>query len=351
MVVFDDIVFSIQRGGGISVVWQQLLDYVAKRGMQHVAFDYPGCESNIFRKLLSPEVNVKSVKPVLPFKIARYADFSFPSKEPFLFHSSYYRLCSNKRAQNITTVHDFTYELGRDSLARKVHSWQKNRAIRGSRYVVCISENTKRDLMRFVPGVPEERIKVIYNGVDEGYRPVDNPLPEYSDHLLFVGSRLGYKNFGLVLDAISDTHKKLLICGAPLSENEKAKLAATLRPEQWELKVRPSNEELNLLYNSVFALAYPSSYEGFGIPVVEAQKAGCPVIAADRSSIPEVIGSKDFLMKDPTATEFKTRMNDLENDKVRTQLIEAGFDKAAQFSWKRMADEYMALYDSLLINI
>ena len=91
--------------------------------------------------------------------------------ESFIFHSSYFRISSNPNAINITTVHDFTYEYFYHGLHKWIHCWQKYYAIRKSKYVVCISENTKKDLLNFLPDVDEKKIHVIYNGVSDDYYP------------------------------------------------------------------------------------------------------------------------------------------------------------------------------------
>ena len=91
-----------------------------------------------------------------------------------VFHSSHYRIAKNPKAYNVTTVHDFTYELFSKGLAQKVHSWQKFKAIRKADVIVSISENTKKDILRFLPDIDPDKIRVIYNGVSDDYRPMSN---------------------------------------------------------------------------------------------------------------------------------------------------------------------------------
>lgn len=119
-------------------------------------------------------------------------------------------------------------------------------------------------------------------------------------------------------------------------------------PGQYDFIKHPDNTELNRIYNSVHCLAYPSSYEGFGIPVLEAQRAGCPVIALNSSSIPEVMGNTWGMMDRLDESEFKWMLSKLHDTSLRNQTINDGLENSKRFSWKKMANEYISLYNRLL---
>ena len=95
-------------------------------------------------------------------------------------------------------------------------------------------------------------------------------------------------------------------------------------------------------------MIYSSLYEGFGLPVIEAQMAGCPVIALNASSIPEVIGDKRLLVEQFTAASLSEKLTMLEDSDFRTEVIETGLKKANEFSWEKMVQQYLDLYQSLL---
>lgn len=350
-IVFDNIVFSIQRGGGISVVWQELLSRFLSLGIDEMTFiEHPTDLTNTFRKKL--DLNGKNVIKHSPrcFVIKRYINPRISSEYPFIFHSSYFRTCPSKNAINVTTVHDFTYDYFYKGKRRGafLHIWQRNRAIRRADAVVCISENTKRDLLKFLPDVNPEKVHVIYNGVSEDYHLVENINENLRNTLLFVGERVAYKNGRWFAEAIKDTEYKVVFCGKPMGEEEKAFFDTVLGPERYKVKVSVSNEELNLLYNSVKCLVYPSSYEGFGIPVLEAQRAGCPVIALNSSSIPEVIGETPLLMKELTPSELLAKIIMLDNDELRADVINKGLENSRRFSWDKAFLQYRALYQQLI---
>lgn len=355
-IVFDNIIFDLQRFGGISVVWYELLKRVQAAGsmdLRYIDVNERRRAENYNRSQLAivPEDIVQRIKHP---RWERYMPVrSLKSDSPFIFHSSYYRYCTHPKAINVTTVHDFTYELFVHGLKQRVHSWQKFSAIRHSAYTVCISENTKRDLMKFLPDIDESRIRVIYNGVSEVFRPLqessridDVPFPPRT-YVVFIGRRDSYKNFDLVTQAVAATDWNLVIIGKRLDEDERQKLEQLLPSSRYKSLNGVFDEHLNLIYNHAAALVYPSSYEGFGLPVLEAQRAGCPVIALNASSIPEVIGSTPLLMETLTDSEMVEKLRLLSDGDLMRHVVAEGIRNSNRFSWQRMADDYLQLYQSI----
>ena len=222
-VYLDNIVFSLQKAGGISVVWYELL----KRLLNDLDFepefiDYSG--QNLFQRQLDlpSDLILNNPMAVLPVSIQRYLNPNY-IKGNGIFHSSYYRVVEKPDIVNVSTVHDFTYEYYWKGLKRFIHSTQKGHAIHKSNYVICVSENTKSDLLKFYPGVKQEKVKVIYNGVDESYSPVDKPEDKKIKHLipfsseeyiLFIGDRSSsYKNFNLTVETSSKLKRPLVMVG------------------------------------------------------------------------------------------------------------------------------------------
>jgi mannosyltransferase len=250
-------------------------------------------------------------------------------------------------------VHDFTYEYYSSGLARTIHIWQKGLAIKKSEGIICVSENTKNDLVQFYPSVDESKIKVIYNGIGNDFFRMDdalvflsgrfNPL-DAGKYILFVGDRSKYKNFNVVLDVMSELqgYQLVMIGGSELNENEKAKIVRE-RIDHFHFRGIPS-EDLNIIYNNAFCLLYPSLYEGFGIPVVESMKAGCPVICSNLSSLPEVAGHAALLVSGVSVEEIVNAIHKLERLEFRESVISKGLEQAERFSWDKCFRETYQFY-------
>lgn len=352
-IVLDNIIFALQNHGGISVVWYELASRLLTSGLDlHFTNSSQDVANPLGRMLHIDGQRRMNDRSPLYQKLIRYRDERIKEDGKFIFHSSYYRICDNPHAINITTVHDFTYELYNHGLKRAVHSWQKRKAILHSDHIVCISENTKKDLMRFYPEVSPEKVSVVYNGVSADYHPIapeectDLHIP-YRPHeyVIFIGSRAKYKNFELAVQAVSRSNLNLVVVGACLNEEEKGLIRKYFQDAARVFCTGPiDNRELNVLYNHALALAYPSSYEGFGIPVLEAQKAGCPVIAYNGSSIPEVIGESPLLMNELSADEMLRCLSVLSVSGQRERIVENGFRNSARFSWDNMYAGIMDIY-------
>ncbi len=347
---FDNIIFSLQKVGGISAFWSNLLVELQAMDVNFKAIEYQGGVKNIFRqRMVLPQAEVirhtmpcKTIRQMLDVRIRGHKN------EPFVFHSSYYRICTSPLARNVVTVHDFTYEnhIARYGLPQRARAWLNRRGIERADRIVCVSENTRRDLLRLMPAISEDRVTVIHNGVSEDYHPTERQ-PELSEYVLFVGGRQSYKNFSFAVDAVAASPYKLLICGNPLRREEILLLENRLGAGRYKTFTHPSNQQLNLLYNSAHCLLYPSSYEGFGIPILEAQRAGCPVIAIDCSSIPEVMGNGGIRISKTDIDEFLDAAQHLDRPDIRASMISEGFKNSQRFSWQKMASAYKSLYESL----
>lgn len=352
--VIDNIVFALQNAGGISMVWYELLKrLLTDPEIDLYVIDLPN--QNMFRRNLSIPAEIISENRLsgYPLTIQRYLNPKPDGKG--IFHSSYYRTSSSKNAVNLTTVHDFTYEYFRTGIPRIIHQFQKGQAIKNSKKIICVSQNTKADLMKFFPSISPENIRVIYNGVDLVYRPLGKDETQLQricpfsskEYVLYVGDRRSsYKNFNLAVNACKLTNRPLVIVGGgPLSEKENQVLFNTIGKNKFKILLGINNEQLNLIYNHAFCLMYPSLYEGFGIPILEAQRAGCPVISTNKSSIPEVAGQGAILLEDVTEFQIADAVKLLENNSIFTDdLIQKGHQNAGQFSWDKCYQQTKQLY-------
>lgn len=360
-IYLDNIIFSLQKSGGISVVWKELLERILKSNdLNCILIEYDNAKSNFFRSQIKINRNsIKSKFSVL-LLVRRYLDVRLNNKNKVIFHSSYYRISTSKNVINVTTVHDFTYEYFFKGLPRKIHSWQKKRAILKSDGIICISESTKKDLIHFIPEIDKTKIRVIYNGVDKSYNKLnvltafqkDHPFKDF-EYVIYIGDRKAkYKNFKMAVESCKIQKTKLLIIGGgELTSEELKYLSNKIGPNSFKSLNRVSAEDLNQYYNRAYCLLYPSYYEGFGIPIVEAQNAGCPVIATYSSSIPEVIADKCLAISQPSPKKISLKMELLKLGSVyRENVIQLGLEKGSSFSWEKTYLETIDFYKELIVK-
>lgn len=355
MIVFDNIVYRLQKAGGISVYWTEMCRRLIKdQTFEKLFIEDVFSKSNIFRQELDiPTINIYLKKNFL-FKLSRYFDVNIHLKNKFIFHSSYFRLCSNKNAINVTTVHDFIYEKhSRWGPKRLVHSFIKKRAIRKSDAIICVSESTKRDLIEYIPNVDIKKVYVIYLSVSNCFFPLtvlnfDTPFPK-NKYLLFVGQRKGYKGFMFAVKVAKFYSINLLfVGGGSLSNAERLYLKSHLSKDSFIHVGNISSNRLNELYNNALCLFYPSTYEGFGLPLIEAQKAGCPVIAYRGSSIIEVVENSALLIEEHTIEAVKKHIALLNDPIKRAEIIEKGLINTKRFSWDQSYEKLISVYNKLL---
>jgi len=353
-IILDNIIFQLQASGGISNYWYQLIDFFYKNKNDIAFFDDKPTE-NLFRDLLPFNEIEDMGRQDLPF--GRYINPRFQNhNEKAIFHSSYYRTSLNKNHINITTVHDFTYEHFIKSVKGKAHKVQKKHAILNSQGIICISENTKKDLLKFIPEAKKITIDVIPHGVssndfkilghnDEEIRPTVFTDNEF---LLYVGDRkASYKNFDKAVKTAKVTGRPLIILGGGALKKSEITLLERLVSNRYEHFGKVDTKTLNWFYNKAFALIYPSAYEGFGLPVIEAQLAGCPVVALNASSIPDVAGKAAILVEENNYESFVDAIEQLKNQSLREKLIEKGLVNAKNFTWENTFKKTLSFYQKM----
>ena len=335
MLLYDGIVFSLQRTGGISVLFSEMLSRL------------PVGSFELMGSLESPPASLRGVPySYLPPRIFERYRRARVTRAYDLFHSTYYRLPDKGRAKVVTTVHDYVYERFAGVARGAVHRWQKRKAVAQSDLLICVSESTRRDLIEFSGPSNAARAIVIYHGASEKFRPL--PGIEKRAQVLFVGARGGYKNFAPVVDALSGLSDLELVCvgGGAFTRAEVEMLERRI-PRRYRAAGYLDTAELNAEYNRSLCLAYPSLYEGFGMPILEAMRAGCPVIAVNRSSIPEVAGDAAELLEFGHADEIRCAIERLTEGSTRDELVRRGKCQAAKFSWDDTVKRTVAAYEEL----
>lgn len=339
----DSMIFGLQKIGGISNYWARLLSHLSSENPKATKLVLPKTiKYKTFDTNWVEHFNVK--REFFQNNISRYMN-SVGAIKSGVYHTSYYRLPKKMAGKTIVTVYDFTYERFRSGLPKIVHSVQKNRAINAADAIICISNSTKNDLLKFIPNIDPSLIHVIHLGVDlKGFFPDAPPIVDCRDMVLFVGQRAGYKRFDLAISAIQQSPElRLGIIGPNLTNLERESLHTKLG-RRWTEFGLISDERLRQLYSSAYAFLFPSDYEGFGLPVLEAMACGCPVICSKLSSLPEVGGGAALYAERQDGEAYAAGLTSLSVSCDRRRLIELGINRSKMFDWARTIDQTMGLY-------
>ena len=258
------------------------------------------------------------------------------------------------RAKNrVTTVYDMIHELPEFGLSNPRASYQKRSSLARCDHVICISQNTKNDLCRLF-NFPSEKISVVYLASQdfgaismvEQTRMAPTTLfdLEAAPYFLHVGGRGGYKNFKSTLQAFASSQVLVrdfrIVCfgGGELTADERATAHNLGLAPKHLVQFGGADEALALAYSKAVALVYPSHYEGFGLPPLEAMSAGCPVVTSDAASMPEVIGDAGLMFPPSQIDALRHAMERVaHSEQLREDLSLRGRQHWTQFSWEACA--------------
>lgn len=272
-----------------------------------------------------------------------------------VFHSSDWTQPPSS-CRKVTTIHDLTPLKFSQDLHPKIVSVHKNRlrwVAKEVDKIVCVSHSTQRDVIELL-GVDEGRTAVIYNGVSEIYKPEKNDkvkkvLQKFSvksDYILAVGNIEPRKNLSRAIEAFvkikKDFNVKLVIVGRFVWGK-----GLKTSPDILILN-HVSDSELVALYSGAKVFVYPSLYEGFGIPILEAMACGTPVACSSASAMPEIAGdAAEFFDPYSTVGIADTISRMLAEKDVRERCIKAGIKRSADFSWEKSAQKLSKVYHGL----
>ena len=286
-------------------------------------------------------------------------------KEPDIVHlpnQNFARFAVLRKNPYIVTVHDvvrFYLRFDPETFVEKFWLKLDIMGLKRASHLIALSHNTKNDLIKYMK-IPPGRISVIYDGIDHNiFKPSDVAL-ELLDkpYILYVGSERPRKNLGRLFEAFAQLKKefpdlRLVKIGA---EGRSAKYRKDTRMKMGGLGITRrvifvdyvSERELARYYSSARLLAYPSLYEGFGLPPLEAMACGCPVVTSNASSLPEVVGDAGITV-DPHDTDSlaQAMRRVLTDSKLREDMIKKGLEQAKKFSWEKAAEQTLEVYNKV----
>jgi glycosyltransferase involved in cell wall biosynthesis len=279
-----------------------------------------------------------------------------------LYHcmSSYLPLFRIQRP-SIVTLHDLKYLKYPEFINSKYKYWYLQKAFKSTTknasFIIAISEATKRDLLDL--GVDSSRVRVVHEAsfIKSAPSPDRDSLNLYEDYFLFIGENRPHKNLHRLINAYGILNQecainlpKLLIAGNGSNNLNEYIAEKGLSNKIITLGI-VKDEELVYLYKNAFALVFPSLYEGFGLPILEAMSLGVPVITSNLSSMREVGGNAVELVDPHSELDIKRGMrNLLDNSLYRLQLIKDGKNRALSFSWERAAVQTAKIYSEIYIK-
>jgi glycosyltransferase involved in cell wall biosynthesis len=284
-----------------------------------------------------------------------------------LFHGPSFTLPPSF-APSLLTVHDLSFLRYPQGAHPALLAWLTKavpRSLQRARQVLADSENTRADLVELMQ-IPPDRITVIGAGVDERFKPESEPETltrvraryQLPDHFVLSISTLEpRKNFtGLIaafeqvaISSVTDLH--LVIAGGKGWLYDDIFAAAETSPvrERIHFAGYVADQDLPALYSLAALFAFPSHYEGFGIPVLEAMACGTPVVCADNSSLPEVAGDAALLVEATDTEALADAMHRLSRDALlREELISRGYEQARKFTWEKAARRLLHVYQSMV---
>lgn len=385
-ILYDHQAFTIQQFGGVSKCFCELVNYLPMGASPTISLH---CSNNIHIQSLGLLNDLK--KPTITYDnficeshfigkgflyqlLNRYVPF-FPSMENLnkrksisllkegdfdIFHPTFfddYFLDYIGDKPFVITIHDMMPELFSKYFADDdIQIVNKKKLADKAAAIIAVSEQTKNDIVRLLDINPD-KIHVVYHGGPKK-RYLKNDLCCKGDYFLYVGLRNAYKNFFPMLEEFAkfsnhNTSIKL-ICTGPSFTSEENAFIEDLGLSSVISHVHPSDDQLYDLYKRAIAFIYPSEYEGFGMPILEAYSCGCPVLLNNSSCFPEIAGdaAKYFELSNSKRTLSDVLQSFVNiSEKDLEALIQKQYERLTLFSWEKSANKLVDVYKKVLNDI
>lgn len=367
----DGIIYSLQKTGGISRYFNECLSRISRTDSNDINIilykNYIGApphNGNIkfdyITKLPPPKIRPSRIFKPLVNSLNNYIANNYWKKiNSGIFHSTYYTTYEKLKIPQVTTFYDMVHEKFPEYFGPVEKSnfvKRKKECAKNSSSIICISQNTKKDLME-IHSIDPKKIHVVYLGYNPLFKKIDEEKIKdnflktnniKNPFILYVGSRAHYKNFKRFLEAINILDNKniyLITAGGGEFQKDEKDLIKKLKMEKRVINFGfPNDEELNILYNCAAVFVYPSLYEGFGIPILEAMACGTPVAASDIPCFSEVGGKALIYFNPYNSNDIAKKIKQAIDEGNNSWRVKLGLERVKNFSWEKTAEETLKIY-------
>jgi len=383
-ILYDYQIFQFQRFGGISKYFIEIINELPAKAKYKISIQLfenvhlkektllsPSKTNLITRERYFSKYNFRGkwrlydfLHEKFPQKFNEYHSlnkdcsvFELKKQRFDIFHPTYYdpyflEYIGNKPF--VLTVHDMIHEkfahLFTNDLTAKPTIENKKKTILAAAHIIAVSENTKKDIIEYY-GIEASKISIVYHS-SSLIKNTKTTLQLPSQYILYIGTRYLYKNFTTFIRAIKniliEKSIKLLCVGATFNDEENA-LLEELGIIEYCVQLFVDDNELYQVYANALFFVFPSLYEGFGIPILEAFDAGCPALISNTSCFPEIAGDAAVYFNPYDAADIESAVRRLiENGEERKGLITNGKERIKAFSWKNSAKQTVEVYKKVL---
>lgn len=365
-IFYDHQVFSLQDAGGVSRYQYELIRNLQTSSAVQIQL-LMGLNASVmpFSELRNLQTRIISWRTGIRPGYFRYALNETTSAVMAqvqgrfdIYHPMLYRAIPFVRHRRlVVTHHDCTHERFPQMFHNASFIMERKRKLFSQAdAILCVSESSRRDLLNFYD-VAEQKTHVVYHGFSPLHLPPSFAEPAVASsipYLLYVGSRAEYKNFVLLLAAFSRSglaldYRLMVVGGGALSAEEQARIVALDLADRIIILPKADEATLALAYRHAALFVYPSLYEGFGFPPLEAMSLGCPVLVHRTSSLPEVCGDAAFYFDNSDVDELsRALLSTLQDAQGLALKRQRGQQQVKLYDWGRTASETLNIYRTLL---
>lgn len=372
-ILLDPQIFDHQTYGGISKYYTEIFSILGhKKNVEVILPRYSS--DNVY--IQTTDLLVKNPKLLFFYKLLSFFKISsrtlrkknsdqllqkvFHENNYDVFVSTYYNpyfLNQINHKPFVLTVYDMIHEILPEYFTDDTFNVSKNKLIQlnTATKIIAVSNNTKKDILKIYPHINPDKIVVIHHGSSIKINPeITVALPK--NYVLYVGARANYKNFKFLVNSMipsfnEDPSLILIAAGGGEFSDEEIKFINGKNLSKQVIQRNFKDNELGHFYSQAQCFVFPSLYEGFGIPVLEAMACGCPIILSNRGSFPEVAEEAGIYFDTNSENDLTNKIKIVLNDAdMRKQYVERGLQQVKKYNWENAAEQCLKVYEEAIMH-